>query len=75
MPFRLKAIALAAEIEQMFLQVRTPEVDRNTLRPLWWPNHDLPQSPIDYRITVHPFGAVISLLHKLCTTQNYVGVR
>ncbi|CAL8088051.1 unnamed protein product [Calicophoron daubneyi] len=58
--FRLYAVAVAADIEEMFFQVRVPEKDRNALRVLWWPEHDLARDPVDYRLTVHPFGAVSS---------------
>ena len=58
--FRMEPIAVAADIEEMFLQVCVPEADRDALRILWWPEHNLNEEPITYRLTVHPFGAISS---------------
>ena len=60
MRFRLERIAIAADIEEMFLQVKVPMTDRDALRLLWWPDNNLDLDATDYRLTVHPFGAVSS---------------
>ena len=58
--FRAHPIAVSGDIEEMFLQVRVPEVDCDSLRVLWWPNGNLDKEPAIYRMTVHPFGATSS---------------
>lgn len=58
--FRQEPIALMADIEGMFHQVRVDPDDVDFLRFLWWPNGDITQSPQEYRMTVHLFGAVSS---------------
>ncbi|WP_239110333.1 reverse transcriptase domain-containing protein, partial [Streptococcus dysgalactiae] len=60
MRFRSKRIAISADIEEVFFQVGVSEAQRDALRSLWWPEHDLTELPIEYRMTVHPFGAVSS---------------
>ena len=55
--FREGPIAVSADIEQMFYQVRVPKDDRDMLRFLWWPGGDTDVQPKEYRLTVHPFGA------------------
>ena len=59
--FRQETMAILADIQEMFLQVHVPEEHRDALRILWWPEHDLKNIPVEYRMTVHPFGAVSSL--------------
>ncbi|XP_078384040.1 uncharacterized protein LOC144666486 [Oculina patagonica] len=44
----------------MFYQVLVPAEQRDFLRFLWWPNGDLTAPLEEYRMTVHPFGAVSS---------------
>ena len=44
----------------MFYQVSVTEKHRNLLRFLWWPNNDLEEEPVEYRMTVHLFGATSS---------------
>ncbi|XP_060567693.1 uncharacterized protein LOC132726393 [Ruditapes philippinarum] len=58
--FRKEKIALAADIESMFHQVRVTDEDRNVLRFLWWPGGDLNKKPKCYRMNVHLFGATSS---------------
>ncbi|VDP88043.1 unnamed protein product [Echinostoma caproni] len=36
--FRLGSIAVAADIEEMFMQVKVPEGQRDALRLWWWPD-------------------------------------
>ncbi|CAI2732197.1 unnamed protein product [Schistosoma spindalis] len=58
--FRLGNVALAADIEEMFLQVKIPRQDRGAFRLLWWEDGDIRQRAKEYCLTVHPFGAVSS---------------
>lgn len=58
--FRHKPIALAADVEGMFHQVRVPAKDKDLLRFLWWPKGDTAQEVEEYRMSVHLFGATSS---------------
>ena len=58
--FRKGPVALMADIESMFLQVRVPLEDANAIRFLWWPNGDLQSEPEEYQMLVHLFGATSS---------------
>ena len=58
--FRLYSIAVSADIEEMFLQVKVPEKDRDALRILWYPDGELRDQPRIYRMTVHSFGVTSS---------------
>ena len=54
--FRKEKIAVMADIQEMFLQVRVPLDERDSLRFLWFtPNLDEP--PETYSMNVHIFGA------------------
>ncbi|KAL9960110.1 hypothetical protein ACROYT_G033517 [Oculina patagonica] len=58
--FRHEQVALAADVEAMFHQVRVPPDDYDAFRFLWWPDDDLDQEPVEYRMEVHLFGATSS---------------
>ena len=58
--FRQEQVAMMADIESMFYQVRVPSNDVDFLRFLWWPNGDVHQPLAEYRMAVHLFGAVSS---------------
>ena len=58
--FRMHPIAMAADIEAMFHQVRVKPMDRDFLRFLWWPGGDLTAHPQVYRMAVHLFGGTWS---------------
>ncbi|XP_060579867.1 uncharacterized protein LOC132736694 [Ruditapes philippinarum] len=60
MRFRQAPVALVADIEAMFHQVRVCEHDRDSLRFLWWPQGNLNEEPKEYRMNVHLFGATSS---------------
>lgn len=60
MRFRKEPVALLADIEAMFHQVKVPERDRDALCFLWWPRGDLDSVPATFRMTVHLFGGVWS---------------
>ena len=58
--FRQEPVAFMANKEAMFYQVLVPADQRDFLRFLWWPNGDLSAKLEEYRMRVHPFGAVSS---------------
>ena len=58
--FRQESVAFMADIDAMFYQVFVPEEQRDFLPFLCWPNGDLTAQLEEYRMTVHPFGAVSS---------------
>ncbi len=60
MRFRQGRVALAADVKQMFHQVRVQPSDRDALRFLWWPRGDTSQPLKIYRMAVHVFGATSS---------------
>ncbi|VDP28206.1 unnamed protein product [Echinostoma caproni] len=53
---RLGSVAVAANIEEMFMQVNVHEGQRDALRFWWWPDGGIDGPAQEYRITVHPFG-------------------
>lgn len=58
--FREQRIALVADVEAMFHQVKVIPKDRDVLRFLWWPEGKLENKPREYRMTVHLFSATSS---------------
>ena len=46
--FRQEPVALMADVEQMFHQVRVPPDDCHALRFLWWEDGDLSRNPVDH---------------------------
>jgi hypothetical protein len=58
--FRKYPVAVCADIEEMFLQVRVPPKDRWALSFLWWDNTGFVDRPGVFEINVHPFGATSS---------------
>lgn len=58
--FRKEPVVITADIEAMFHQVKVPNEDRDLLRFLWWPDGDYNQNMVEYRMTVHLFGATSS---------------
>ena len=60
MRFRAEPIALMADIEGMFLQVKVPSEDANALQFLWWPDGELHHKAEEYQMMVHLFGAASS---------------
>ena len=55
--FRQEPVALMADVEQMFHQVRVAPDDCHALRFLWWEDGDLSKNPVDHQMLVHLFGA------------------
>ena len=58
--FRRKRIAIVADIQAMFHQVRVQNADRDAFRLLWWPGGNIHEQPVPYRMLVHIFGATSS---------------
>ncbi|XP_063067987.1 uncharacterized protein LOC134459559 [Engraulis encrasicolus] len=58
--FRQEPVGLMADITAMFHQVKVAESDVDFLRFLWWPEGDVTQQPVEFRMTVHLFGATSS---------------
>ena len=58
--FREGPVAMMADVEAMFHQVRVRLPDCDSLRFLWWPDNDLSKEPIEYQMLVHLFGSVSS---------------
>ena len=55
--FRQEPVALMADVEQMFHQVRVTPDDCHALRFLRWEDGDLSKNPVDHQMLVHLFGA------------------
>nr|XP_039265634.1 uncharacterized protein LOC120341224 [Styela clava] len=58
--FRKGRIALVADIEAMFHQIKVKKEDCNALRFLWWPNGDILKKAELYFMERHIFGACSS---------------
>ena len=58
--FRQEQIAIVGDIKNMFYQVFVDEADRDAFRFLWFPEGDLSQKPVSYRMNVHIFGCTSS---------------
>ena len=58
--FRIGIYAYSADIETMYYQVKVPEVHRDLLRFLWWPDGNTRSVVKEYRMSSHPFGACSS---------------
>lgn len=48
------------DLEAMFHQFKVKEEDRDYLRFYWWENGDITKTPVQYRMTLHLFGAASS---------------
>ncbi|XP_076853974.1 uncharacterized protein LOC143509288 [Brachyhypopomus gauderio] len=58
--FRKECVALMADVQAMFHQVRVSPEYTDFLRFLWFPDGDFTLAPMQYRMKVHLFGAVSS---------------
>ena len=58
--FRQGPIALSCDEETMFHQFHVNVAHRNYLRFLWWEDEDTTTIPMEFRMTVHLFGATSS---------------
>ena len=66
--FRQYRYAITADIEEMYLQVRILEKDRNTLRFLW----QIGGSVVEYRMTSYLFGGVWCASSSTFSLRNIV---
>ena len=55
--FRELPTAVVADIKAMFSHVFVDKYNRDAFRFLWYPNYDLSQDSVDYRMQTHVFGA------------------
>ena len=55
--FRFHPVALVADVEAMFHQVKVPDIDCDVLRFLWKEDVHMPGPPDEYKMMVHIFGA------------------
>ena len=58
--FRKESVAFMCDIEAMFYQIKVNPEHRDLLRFLWWKDNDTESEVVEYRMTVHPFGATSS---------------
>lgn len=68
-------VVIIADTEAMFHQVKVPNEDCDLLWFLWWPDGDYSQNMVDYRMTVHLFGATsspscVNLALRRCAEDN-----
>ncbi len=56
MRFRKEAIAITADVQQMFYSFNVREDHRDYLRFLWYQDNDLQKDITEYRMNVHVFG-------------------
>ena len=54
--FRQERVAVTADIESMFYQVRIPPEQRRLVRFLWWEDGNIDGQLLDYQMCVHIFG-------------------
>ena len=58
--FREEHVAIMADIDAMFYQVKVAEKHRSFLRFLWWEDSDINKSIVDHEMCAHVFGCVSS---------------
>ncbi|MGL4646744.1 MAG: hypothetical protein ACRCVL_06520, partial [Cetobacterium sp.] len=58
--FRMEYVAMMADIESMFHQVKVHPNDCDLLRFLWWPGGNIDGDLEEYRMVVHLFGGTSS---------------
>ena len=75
--FREEQVAVIADIEGMFHQVKVPDKQCGFLRFLWWDDSNTEKDVIDNEMTVHVFGGVSSpscsniVINMERTSQKY----
>ena len=60
MRFRQETVAVMADVEAMFHQVRVSNEDTDLLRFLWWPGGNYEMDLVEHKMLVHIFGATSS---------------
>ncbi|KAI4874288.1 hypothetical protein NFI96_026210, partial [Prochilodus magdalenae] len=68
--FRREAVAIIADIEQMFHSFVVKEGHRNFLRFLWFDGNDPNKEIVEYRMKVHVFGNSPSPAVAICGLQR-----
>ncbi|CAH8566895.1 hypothetical protein MS3_00005726 [Schistosoma haematobium] len=58
--FCKETVAIPADVEEMFMQVKFPESGRGASRFLWWQEGDMSREPSEFQMTTHAFGATSS---------------
>ena len=58
--FQLEPVAIMADLECMFYQVKVPANQHDLLRFLWWPESDVSNHIVECRMHTHIFGATSS---------------
>lgn len=58
--FRQETVAVMADVEAMFHQVRVRSEDTDLLRFLWWPDGNYELDLVEHKMLVHIFGATSS---------------
>ena len=58
--FRKERVAFMCDIQGMFHQVKVDLKHRDYLRFLWWEDGNVESDPVEFRMTVHLFGATSS---------------
>lgn len=58
--FRKEEVAVMADIEAMYYQVKVHKEDTDLMRFLWWPEGDIEKDMEEFKMTVHLFGATSS---------------
>ncbi len=58
--FRQHPVAIMADVEGMFHQVKVCDSDSDALRFLWWQDGKIDQHPVEYKMVVHLFGGIWS---------------
>ena len=68
--FRQEEVAIMADVNAMFHQIRVPKEDRDVLRFLWWPDDNMESRPREFRMGVHLLSPTspLSSSHKDCYT-------
>lgn len=60
MRFRQETVAVMADVEAMFHQVRVSDEDTDLFRFLWWPDGNHEHELVEHKMLVHIFGATSS---------------
>ena len=60
MRFRQELIAITADIETMFYQVKVPSSQRRFMRFLWWDGGDTTKEIKEFEMNAHVFGVASS---------------
>lgn len=67
--FCQELVAIMADVEAMFHQVKVPPEDNYLLWFLWWPDRHINKALVEYRMVVHLFGSTSS---PSCTSYALV---